>query len=160
MLRRGVDRRKDQSYVLFGLDRDVLDRIVFPLGEMTKEQVREEARRFDLPVSDKPDSVEICFVPDRDYARVVRERDPETIAPGDVVAPDGKVVGQHEGIANFTIVQRRGLGIAFGLPIYVTALDPASQTVTVGPRAVLLKPGLVADSVNWVTDPAPRPLRG
>ena len=159
VLRRGIDRRKDQSYVLFGLQRDVLDRIVFPLGEMTKEQVREEARRFDLPVCDKPDSVEICFVPDRDYARVVRERDPETIAPGDVVAPDGKVVGQHEGIANFTIGQRRGLGIAFGMPIYVTALDPARQTVTVGPREDLLKRGLVADRVNWLTDPPTDPFR-
>ncbi len=159
VLRRGVDRHKDQSYVLFGLQRDVLDRIVFPLGEMTKEQVREEARRFELPVCDKPDSVEICFVPDRDYARVVRERDPATIAPGDVVAPDGKVVGRHEGIANFTIGQRRGLGIAFGMPIYVTALDPARQTVTVGPREDLLKRGLVADRVNWLTDPPAGPTR-
>ncbi len=159
VLRRAVDRGKDQSYVLFGLNRAVLNRVIFPLGELTKEQVREQARRFDLPVCDKPDSVEICFVPDRDYAGLIRARDPHAFAPGEVVDSAGKVVGVHQGIAHYTIGQRRGLGIAFGLPIYVTKLDAAANTVTVGPRQALLKRGLVADQVNWLIDPPTEPVR-
>lgn len=151
-LLRGVDVRKDQSYVLFGMGRDVLDRVNFPLGEMTKDQVRAEALRFGLPVHDKPDSVDICFVPDRDYARVVRERRPESFVPGDVISADGRVLGRHEGLPNYTIGQRRGLGIAVGQPIYVNRIDTASNTVTVGNADSLLCDWLIAERVNFLTE--------
>jgi tRNA-specific 2-thiouridylase len=159
ILQRAVDRRKDQSYVLFGLQRSVLERVLFPLGGLTKEAVREEARRFGLPVSDKPDSVEICFVPDGDYASVVAARRPEAFRPGPVMDSTGKVVGEHRGIGHYTVGQRRGLGIAFGLPIYVTSVDADSNTVFVGTRDQLLKRGFIADQVNWLIEPPTRPVR-
>ncbi len=150
VLRRGIDERKDQSYVLFGIAPDVLDRVLFPVGALTKDQVRDEAERFGLPVSNKPDSVEICFVPDRDYARVVKERRPDAFRPGDVVDDRGDVVGQHDGLAHFTVGQRRGLGIAAGVPIYVTQLNPKTNTVTVGHRDRLHKTGLIASDVRML----------
>ncbi len=159
ILRRAIDRHKDQSYVLFGLERTVLQRVMFPLGEMTKDEVRAEGRRWGLANCDKPDSVEICFVPDQDYARVVRERAPQAFATGAVVDQQGEVVGEHQGVANYTVGQRRGLGIAFGLPIYVTHLDAASNTVTVGPREALMHRGLAADQANWLIDPPRAALR-
>jgi tRNA-specific 2-thiouridylase len=150
---RGVDRRKDQSYVLFGLDRGVLDRVLLPLGELTKDEVRCEAARFGLPVSGKPDSVEICFVPDRDYARLVRQQRPEAFHPGDVLDGAGHVVGQHQGLANFTIGQRRGLGIAMGRPVYVTRLNVLDNTVTVGSREELLRRTFQVGRLNFLADP-------
>ncbi|MCP4593874.1 MAG: tRNA 2-thiouridine(34) synthase MnmA [bacterium] len=147
-----VDSRKDQSYVLFGIDRAVLARVLFPLGEMTKDDVRGEAVRRGLPVHDKPDSVEICFVPDQDYARVVRERRPEAFQSGDVFDSAGNLLGRHEGIPHYTIGQRRGLGIATGQPIYVTGLDPESNTVTVGSRDALLHRTLIAERVKLLVD--------
>jgi tRNA-specific 2-thiouridylase len=152
-LMRGRDDDKDQSYVLFGIDRDVLDRAMFPIGEYTKGRVRELAARFKLPNRDKPDSVEICFVPDRDYARVVRHRRPGTFVEGDVVDGDGRVMGRHRGIGGFTIGQRRGLGIAAGAPIYVTRIDEAANTITVGPREALLRSGLIAERASFLLDP-------
>lgn len=151
-LLRGLDRQKDQSYVLFGLRRAVLDRALFPIGELTKPQVREIAARYDLPNRDKPDSVEICFVPDRNYARVVRERRPDGFVEGDVVDEAGHVVGRHKGIGQYTVGQRRGLGIAAGKPIYVTGLDVLNNRVTVGDDAALLRGSLVADRVNYLVD--------
>ncbi len=148
VLMRGVDRRKDQSYVLFGLRREALERVMFPIGEMTKDEVRRIAARFGLPNCDKPDSVEICFAPDRDYARVVRERRPDAFAHGEVVDSDGSVIGRHEGIANFTIGQRRGLRIAAGKPIYVTQLDVLNNRVVMGDGEALLAEGLIAERVN------------
>ncbi len=159
ILRRAADRAKDQTYFLFGLDRTLLDRIIMPLGDLPKDQVRDLAQGFDLPVWNKPDSVEICFVPDRNYAAVVRARDPQAFVPGDVVDSAGKVLGSHQGIANYTIGQRRGLGIAVGLPIYVTKLDVESNTVSVGPREALLRRGLIADQPNWLIDPPSGSLR-
>lgn len=153
VLRRAVDRKKDQSYYLFGLNSQSLDRSLFPLGELTKDQVREHARRFGLPLSEKPESMEICFVPGRDYSRVVRERSPEAARTGPVVDPTGQVVGEHQGVFNFTIGQRRGLGIAFGVPFYVTGIDATTNTVTVGPREYLMRRGLMADQTNWFIDP-------
>jgi tRNA-specific 2-thiouridylase len=145
---------KDQSYVLFGIRRDDLRRCLFPIGELPdKQAVRELAATLDLPVHDKPDSQEICFVPDQDYRRLVAERAPETRRPGDIRDQAGRVLGRHDGVAGFTIGQRRGLGLAVGLPIYVTQLDPATNTVTVGPRDALERGGLVAQQVNWLTDP-------
>ncbi len=155
-LARAVNRAKDQSYVLFGIRRADLRRCLFPLGEMAdKAEVRRLAADLGLRVHDKPDSQEICFVPDDDYKPLVRARRPATQRPGEVRDATGRVLGTHEGVANYTIGQRRGLGIATGQPIYVTKLDVLSNTVTVGPREELLSGGLIADSVNWLTDPPP-----
>lgn len=159
VLRRAADRQKDQSYVLFGLERGMLDRVLFPLGDMTKQQVRDAAHRFDLPNADKPDSVEICFVPDRDYARVVRQRRPDAFARGSIVDRQGTVLGEHQGVGHFTIGQRRGLGIAAGSPIYVTEIDAANNAVVVGEREQLLKRGLLAERVNLLIPNTPHHFR-
>ncbi len=154
-LRRGVDSKKDQSYVLFGIERTMLDRMLLPIGGMSKAEVREHARRFGLPVCDKPDSVELCFVPDQDYARLVRQRRPDAFGDGEVVDEQGRVIGRHSGTPQFTIGQRRGLGIAAGVPIYVTGIDPASRRVTVGTREQLFERGLIGDGANFlINEPA------
>ncbi len=153
-LARARNLAKDQSYVLFGIQRDDLARCLFPLGEIAaKDTVRAIAAELGLRVHDKPDSQEICFVPGNDYRRLVRRRRPEAFQPGEVRDCDGRVLGSHAGVAGFTIGQRRGLGIAAGVPIYVTRLDPETNTVTVGRRADLLSAGLVAERVNWLGDP-------
>jgi len=159
VLRRSADAGKDQTYVLFGLKRALLDRILFPLGRLTKEQVRNEARRFNLPNADKPDSVEICFVPDRDYARVVKQRRPDAFVAGDVVDADGRVIASHRGVGHYTIGQRRGLGIAAGRPIYVTKIDRASNTVTVGDRDGLLKRVVLVERINLLRVDVPDVFR-
>jgi len=154
-LARSLNRAKDQSYVLFGIRREDLPRCLFPLGEIQgKGDVRRIAAELGLRVHDKPDSQEICFVPDNDYKRLVHERRPETVQPGEIRDSAGNVLGTHDGVAGFTIGQRRGLGIAVGKPIYVTRLDVLSNTVTVGPREELLSDGLIADQVNWLVDPS------
>jgi tRNA-specific 2-thiouridylase len=152
VLRRGLDHRKDQSYFLFGVARDMLARSAFPVGHLTKDRVREEAQRFGLPVSNKPDSVEICFVPDRNYARVVRERRPDAFVPGAIVDESGHALGEHDGVANFTIGQRRGLGVAAGKPVYVTRLNVLDHTVTLGPRETIMRRGLTASDANLLID--------
>lgn len=157
-LLRGVDARKDQSYVLFGIEREMLARTLFPVGHLTKDEIRAEARRLGLPVSDKPDSVDICFVPDRDYARVVRERAPEAFVEGPVLDATGREVGRHSGIPGYTIGQRQGLGIALGLPVYVTRIDPATHTITLGPREDLAADTLSAERVHWLIDPPRAPF--
>jgi tRNA-specific 2-thiouridylase len=149
---KGKDQAKDQSYVLAGIDRSVLDRLLLPIGGMTKDQVRQEASRLGLPVSDKPDSMEICFVPDGDYAKLVRACRPEAFQPGDVVDHSGKLLGRHEGLPNFTIGQRRGLRIAAGHPIYVTGLNVGDNTVTVGPREQVLQRRFTAGNLNFLAD--------
>ncbi|UCC30565.1 MAG: tRNA 2-thiouridine(34) synthase MnmA [Phycisphaerales bacterium] len=159
VLMRGRDAEKDQSYVLFGLGRTILDRTLFPVGELTKSEVRDIATRFSLPNREKPDSVEICFVPDRDYARVVRQRRPEAFIEGDVRDQTGRVIGRHKGIGQYTIGQRRGLGIAAGRPIYVTQLDVSSNTVTVGDGEVLLETILEANGVSLLADVPDGPFR-
>jgi tRNA-specific 2-thiouridylase len=155
-LARSLNRAKDQSYVLFGIRRDDLPRCLFPLGEIgDKGEVRRMAAKLGLRVHDKPESQEICFVQNNDYKQVVRARRPETLRPGEVHDSAGNLLGTHEGVASYTIGQRRGLGIATGSPIYVTRLDVEANIVTVGPREELLSGGLVADQVNWLTDPPP-----
>lgn len=151
-LMRSVDAAKDQSYVLFGIGRENLARTLFPIGGMVKAEVRDHARRFGLSLSEKPESQDICFVPDRDYARVVRERRPEAFRPGIIRDAQGKEVGQHAGIPNFTIGQRRGLGIAMGSPVYVTGIDANTDTVTIGTRENLQSAGLIASAVRWLVD--------
>ena len=159
VLMRGLDQGKDQSYVLFGLQRAVLDRTIFPIGEYHKDQIRELAARFGLPNSDKPDSMEICFAPDGDYARVVRDRRPEGFIEGDVVDQSGRVIGRHRGIGHYTIGQRRGLGIAASRPIYVTDIDPKANIVTMGEKDDLLCPALVASRTSFLVDPPEEPFR-
>jgi len=155
----GRDAAKDQSYVLFGASRDRLARMLLPVGELTKERIRRMARERDLPVFDKPDSQEICFVPGGDYARLVQLRTPAQVSEGAVLGPDGAEVGRHAGHQHFTIGQRRGLGVALGRPVYVVDKDPETNTVTVGDRQSLLAGGLEADQVNWIADRPQAPLR-
>lgn len=146
---RAADRSKDQSYVLFGLRRELLSHVLFPVGSYHKSEIREMARQFGLPVHDKPDSQEICFVPDDDYLGFVRGRRPLPASAGEIVDEQGNVLGKHGGIEAFTIGQRRGLGIAVGEPRYVVQIEPTSRTVTVGRRESLEKPGLIATRFNW-----------
>ena len=159
-LLRGRDNYKDQSYVLFGTRRARLGRMILPLGEYEKVQIRDLARQLHLPVADKPDSQEICFVPNDDYAAFVRRHAPEDVRPGDILDAQGHRLGQHEGHQHFTIGQRRGVGVALGQPIYVTAKDGPANTITVGAKHDLLADGLIAGDTNWLIDPpTDAPLR-
>ena len=155
---RAVDRSKDQSYVLFGLRRELLPHVLFPVGEFPKAEIREKAKALGLPVHDKPDSQEICFVPDDDYRSFVRARRPGLDTSGTIVDEEGTVLAQHSGIEGFTIGQRRGLGIAAGSPRYVVQIEPSSHTVTVGPRTSLEKRGLIAARFNWQAPPPQTPV--
>ena len=157
-LARGLDTWKDQSYVLFGLRRELLPHVLLPVGGHTKAEIRALARELDLPVHDKPDSQEICFVPDDDYLAFLRQRRPGHDGAGTIVDEDGSVLAEHGGIEGFTIGQRRGLGIAVGEPRYVVQIEPASRTVTVGRRASLDRPGLVAAKFNWQVAPPDGPI--
>ena len=146
-----ADQAKDQSYFLFAIEPDVLRRTLFPLGELTKDQVRARARALGLSVADKPESQEICFVPPGGYAAFVAANTRGTPSrAGHIVSADGAVVGRHDGVHQFTVGQRRGLGVSGGTPLYVTEIDAASGTVRVGPRASTLAPGLVAARPNWL----------
>ncbi len=157
-LRRSVDAAKDQTYFLFGLTQEQLARTEFPLGGFTKPQVRDLARELGLPVAEKPDSQEICFVPNGDYAAFIdayfRERgiEPER-THGEILDTEGHVLGEHEGVHRFTVGQRRGLRIAAGEPLYVIATEPASQRVIVGRNEDLLRAHLAAKDVNWISIP-------
>jgi tRNA-uridine 2-sulfurtransferase len=151
-LLRGVDVSKDQSYVLFGVPRGQLGRMLLPIGGMEKPRVRELAAEFALPTFDKPDSQEICFVPDNDYAGLVERRRPETVREGAIVDVDGQRVGTHTGQHHFTIGQRRGVGVALGYPIFVVNKDPRTNTVTVGPKERLRSIGCSAGEANWLVD--------
>ncbi|MCA9312341.1 MAG: tRNA 2-thiouridine(34) synthase MnmA [Phycisphaerales bacterium] len=152
VLRRGVDEGKDQSYVLFGVPRDRLGEMLLPIGGYEKPRVRELAETFGLPTFDKPDSQEICFVPDNDYAGLVERRNPDAASEGDVLDREGNVIGRHGGQHRFTIGQRRGVGVALGYPIYVVDKDPERNTVTVGAREDLLRRSATAGEANWLVD--------
>lgn len=160
-LYRGLDHTKDQSYVLFGAPRDRLTHMMFPVGGLPKAEVRELAKKWGLPVFDKPDSQEICFVPDQDYAGLVDRLRPGAAKSGAITDESGHVVGEHHGQHRFTIGQRRGVAVALGYPVYVTHKDPATNTVTVGSRESLLATGCVAGEANWLinTPPADEWLR-
>ena len=150
---RAVDRHKDQSYALFAIDSGRLDRMLLPVGELAgKAETRAVARQMQLPVHDKPDSQEVCFVPDDDYVSLLSERAPESLRPGPIVNTSGQVLGRHEGYARFTIGQRRGLRVAAGEPMYVTAIDPATATVTIGLRDEVMRQDLSAGRANWHAD--------
>lgn len=157
-LHRALDEDKDQSYVLYGIRREMLSRLLFPIGEMRKDEVRAVARSAGLAVADKPDSVEICFVPDGDHARLIRERRPEAARAGAFVDESGKVLGRHDGIERFTIGQRKGLGIAAGSRRYVLKIVPETNDVVLGDREGLLSSSLRATGVNWLIDAPEGPL--
>lgn len=150
LLLRGKDRNKDQSYFLFGLTQDQLSRTVFPLGDLTKPEVREIARRAGLPTYDKPESQEICFVQEGSYAGFVENyANAGTLPPGDIVDRDGAVVGSHQGIHHYTIGQRKGLG-ASGSPQYVVKIETGSNRIVIGDQAALLRQRFSVRDVNWI----------
>jgi len=151
-LHRGLDHSKDQSYVLFGAPRDRLSQMLFPIGHLPKTEVRALAQKWGLPVFDKPDSQEICFVPDQNYAALVERLRPGAAKPGLIQDAKGSVVGRHQGQHHFTIGQRRGVNVALGYPIYVTHKNPLSNTVTVGPKEALLVSECSAAEANWLID--------
>ena len=157
VLSRGLDLNKDQSYALWGLPQEHLARSIFPLGRYTKPHIRQMAADFDLMrVANKPDSYEICFIPDNDYRRFLKDRVEgleAKVEGGPFVLEDGTVLGEHAGYPFYTIGQRHGLGLALGFPIYVTAIDPETNTVTVGPREALLKQTLTAQQINLIKYP-------
>lgn len=154
-LLRGVDHSKDQSYVLFGAPRERLAEMLLPIGSLEKPRVREMARELGLPVFDKPDSQEICFVPDNDYAGLIGRRRPGAMREGAIVDTAGNVVGAHDGQHRFTIGQRRGLSISLGHPVYVVGKDPSSNTVMVGEKSALECGECMVAEANWLADPPP-----
>ena len=149
-----ADADRDQSYFLFATTREQLDYLRFPLGDMTKVQTRELARRFGLTVADKQDSQDICFVPSGRYTDIIGRLRPNAIEPGDIVDLDGQTIGRHQGIVHFTVGQRRGLGIASAAPLYVVRLDAATRRVVVGPRDALRMDRIALRDVNWIGDGA------
>ena len=151
-LRRAADAGKDQSYFLFATTEEQLDYLRFPLGHLNKEQTRELAAALGLIVAAKPDSQDICFVPDGDYAAVVEKVRPGASRPGEIVHLDGRVMGEHEGVLRYTVGQRRGLGIATGEPLYVVRLDAENAQVIVGPREALKVSRITLTDVNWIGD--------
>jgi len=154
---RGLDPAKDQSYVLWGVRPEVLARLQFPVGDYQKEEIRQIADRLGLHrVAEKPDSQEICFVPDQDHARFIRQNRPPQDTSGEIVTTDGRVVGRHEGIEKFTVGQRKGLGVAFGEPRYVVRIDPQSREVIVGTKDELARRELFARGANWLFPPEQR----
>lgn len=154
-LHRGVDEEKDQSYVLHGIRRSILPHLLFPIGALPKAEVRSIARQAGLSVHDKPDSVEICFVPDGNHGELIRRLRPDKNTAGSIMDAEGTVLATHPGIENFTIGQRKGLGFAAGERRYVLQILPEQHAVVVGERDDLLAEGLIASSVNWLTETAP-----
>ena len=151
-LYRAREAERDQSYFLFATTRAQLDLLRFPLGDRTKAETRELARRFGLTVADKQDSQDICFVPNGRYADVIERLRPGAAGPGEIVDLEGRVLGRHDGIIHFTVGQRRGLGVATGSPLYVVRLDAASRRVVVGPREALRTSRIRLRDVNWLGD--------
>jgi tRNA-specific 2-thiouridylase len=156
---RGVDAGKDQSYVLFGIQRNVLPRLLFPVGDYHKDEIRALAKDVGLRVADKRDSQEICFVPDGDYGAFVRGRRGEVDLSGEIVTTDGDIVGRHSGLENFTIGQRKGLGVALGEPRFVVRLEADTRRVVIGRREELARHTLTAREANWLIDEPTAPLR-
>ena len=159
-LHRGLDRGKDQSYFLWGLPREMLPHLRFPLGELTKPQVRERARELTLATAEKPESQEICFVPTGDYRDLLRRRLGEVhpaLQPGVLVRRDGTQVGEHNGYAGFTVGQRKGLGGGFAEPLFVLEIRPDAREVVVGTRDELFSREVVVGEVNWLAPEAPAP---
>ncbi|MFQ6111438.1 MAG: MnmA/TRMU family protein, partial [Nitrospinota bacterium] len=155
-LKRGVDPAKDQTYFLFNLKQEQLKRALFPLGGLTKGEVRERARALGLKVAEKGESQEICFIPQGGHATFLKERFPEAFRTGPILNEAGERLGTHRGLPGFTVGQRRGLGISSKRPLYVLKLDPERNTLTVGPRESLRCEGFTAEGVSWTLPPPPR----
>jgi tRNA-specific 2-thiouridylase len=149
-LHSAMDKSKDQSYFLFATTKEQLDYLHFPLGNYTKLETRELATKFGLLTADKPDSQDICFVPDGDYAKIIIRAEPAAASKGKIMHIDGFELGEHAGIINFTIGQRRGLGISSKDPLYVIKIDPATKTVYVGPESALNATEFLIKDVNWL----------
>ena len=152
-LARGVDAGKDQSYVLFGIDRSLLDRMMLPVGDYRKDEIRRIARQLGLNVADKRDSQEICFVPEGDHAAFIRSKRGQSATAGQIVSGDGQVVGHHDGLERFTIGQRKGLGVALGEPRFVVRLESDTHRVVLGAKEELLCGELTAKDTNWLVAP-------
>jgi tRNA-specific 2-thiouridylase len=150
---KGVDRKKDQSYVLYVIDKEQLQRLRLPLGEHTKEQVRRIARSLRLPAADRPESQEICFIEDNDYCRFLETLSPALMRPGPVIGPDGRTIGTHLGIYRYTIGQRKGLGISSLEPRFVTKIDAMLNAVHVGSREDAMLREITAKEINWLLKP-------
>lgn len=153
-LLRGLDPRRDQSYFLYTTTREQLDYLRFPLGDLEKPAVRALAAEFGLDVAEKPDSQDICFVPNGDYASVVTRLRPEAAEPGEIVHTDGRVLGRHQGVIHYTVGQRKGIGIAAAEPLYVIRIDAKARRVIVGPREALARVSVYLKELNWL-DAAP-----
>jgi tRNA-specific 2-thiouridylase len=161
LLRRAIDETKDQTYFLFGLTQEQLSRTIFPLGSLTKREVRELAARMNLPVAGKPESQEICFVPGGDTGRFVetyrKEQGDALETEGEIISADGSILGRHGGVHHFTVGQRKGLGIATGSPLYVLSIDSATQQVVVGADQVLYSAACRVAQPNWIAFDSPPP---
>ncbi len=160
LLKKGADLRKDQSYFLCQLTQEQLRHTTFPIGNLTKDRVREIAGELDIPVAARPESREICFIPDNDYPRFLKDYIPRTAEPGPILDARGNVLGRHPGIMFYTIGQRRGLGIAAEEPLYVTAIKPERNAVVVGTREQTYGSELTATDLNWIAIASPEhPIR-
>jgi len=150
LLKRGRDKRKDQSYFLFRLSQEQLSSILFPLGDMDKAEVRKKAKELNLKVFDKPGSKEICFIPHNDYKKFIKKRFPDLKQKGPILSPEGEFLGEHEGIFSLTIGQRKGLKIAKGTPLYVISLDKTTNTAIVGTKDKIFRSELIVKQLNWI----------
>jgi tRNA-specific 2-thiouridylase len=150
LLKKGVDRQKDQSYFLYPITQEQLSRTLLPIGNYTKEKVRELASKLALPVADKPESQEICFIPDDDYASFLRKFIPQAAEPGPILDNQGNTLGRHRGILSYTVGQRKGLDIYAAEPLYVIAIEPERNAIIVGTREQVLGRELVASGLNWI----------
>ena len=160
VLKRALDESKDQSYVLYNLTQELLAHTLFPLGELTKKEAREIAEKHGFVNANKPDSQDICFVPDGDYATVVEKITGRIPEPGDFVDKEGNVIGQHKGIINYTIGQRKGLGLAMGHPVFVCDICPENNAVVIGENEDLMKREVLIRDFNWISGKTPaEPVR-
>lgn len=153
VLKKALDKKKDQTYNLYSLTQEQLKYLLFPLGKFNKTTTREMARDMGLTVADKPDSQEICFIPDDDYKRFLQEYSPKVARPGNIVDKEGNILGRHEGICFYTIGQRKGLGLSAGKPLYVIELNAKTNTVVVGENQDIFSQVLIAEKVNWMAFP-------
>ncbi len=159
LLKKGIDTVKDQSYFLCQLTQEQLGQAIFPVGGLTKEKVRQIAEDLDLPVVDRPESQEICFIPDDDYSGFLKRQTPNAFRPGPIIDEDGNTIGEHRGIPAYTVGQRRGLGIAAAEPLYVTAIYPERNAVAVGPKDKTYRRELMANNLNWIASPPEQSVR-
>jgi len=151
LLRKSTDQHKDQTYFLYTMTQAQLKHSLFPVGGLTKAEVRRIAEKLELPVINKPESQEICFIPDNNYARFLEEYAGSVAQPGHIIDRQGNIIGEHRGITSYTIGQRKGLGIASREPLYVTSIDPEKNIITVGRKNEVYATGLIASNLNWIS---------